>query len=66
MTGRRLYELVCDARYDNFYPRYEGGVASLTTDEVGDDQTPPAWAYLKRSERKTWNAVAVRLKGVKR
>jgi hypothetical protein len=62
MTGRRLYELLCDAHaargssYDrtNSYNRL--GLA----DEL------VAWPFLARGEKQMLNQVAARLSGVKR
>jgi hypothetical protein len=75
VTGRRLYEVVCDemfrakAEQEN---RWQGdrnissnGFAFVVTEEGGKELAiaPPAFAFLNANERKAWNAAAKRLSG---
>lgn len=60
MTGRRLYELFCDTHKIEMH--WSG------SDVDGGLPSSPrlSWPYLHRYERDLWNALARRLKGVKR
>jgi ribosomal protein L7/L12 len=70
VTGRRLYEIVCDARNAEIGSvNGEGQIIALPWHVVhGRAETsfsrnvPPAWAYLSRAERATWSAAANRIK----
>lgn len=64
MTGRRLYELLCDAHAerDAYYrnpDRFQGNRLGLV-------EELPAWPFLAQGERRMFNQIAARLKGVRR
>lgn len=59
MTGRRLYDLMCD----------EWAKETQWAREKAEffPQNPPfAWAFLKHADRATFNRVAARIKSTKR
>ena len=61
MTGRRLYDLFCDAharRPEWQRDRVENGFLK--------GKAPPAWPFLTGAEQSTFSTVAARLKGVRR
>lgn len=61
MTGRRLYDLYCDAHedlvHDGWAQAREGGQTRAHR---------LAWPALTADDRRMWNRVASRLKGTKR
>jgi hypothetical protein len=59
MTGRRLYDLYCDAHRQEQRTRFDGGIWFAVNPQV-------AWPFLTTRDQRMWNAVAPRLKGVKR
>lgn len=63
MTGRRLYDLVCDgwASTGEYWRSPERG-----TNVLGLPAKPPAWPFLSDAEKRTFNSAAARLKGVRR
>lgn len=65
MTGERLYQLYCAERFEWFDPEKEkDGAVSLSLDDEGRDEVPPAWPYLKRVESNMWCALANALEEV--
>lgn len=62
MTGRRLYDLFCDAHRS--HRKWEYGEQQ----PAGMTQRLPllAWPYLDANEHHMWNSMARRLRGVKR
>jgi ribosomal protein L7/L12 len=59
MTGRRLYEIVCDEvkRSRALFDTY----GDDSTTDRNFEKTPVAWAFLKQNERSAWNASAKRI-----
>jgi hypothetical protein len=60
MTGRRLYDLYVDER------SVEAGLHHVNGSTIDFSEKPVAWPYLPYTERCVWNAIARRMKGVKR
>lgn len=58
MTGRRLYDLLCDAHAKRFN--------NARANSHILDETPPAWLFLPLGDRLTLNDAAKRLKCGKR
>lgn len=59
MTGRRLYDLLCDEwSKRGVYDRDRGKVMRC--------QEPVAWPFLSHAERTTFSRIAARIKGVRR
>lgn len=63
MTGRRLYELLCDAHEESGdywrAPERDDNLLDLPVNL-------PAWPFLSSVEKRKFTRVALRLKGVKR
>jgi hypothetical protein len=71
MTGRRLYELVCDGwgslpTWDRTGPVSNGEGYGLARNNMTGAGTLPAWPFLSAAERTAWSRAAARIKGVKR
>lgn len=62
MTGRRLYDLYCDA----WKSIGNDWVRESSSNRLGVTPVPPAWPFLSGPEQTTFNRIAARLKGVKR
>lgn len=63
MTGRRLYDLHCDAiaSKTSRWQRQQGYVTGCE-----DDTSPAAWPFLSDADRSVWNALARRITPKKR
>lgn len=59
MTGRALYDRVCDARkFTERRNRYDGSTAFA-------EDAPPAWPYLCSRDRAAYNLAATKLRAVR-
>lgn len=61
MTGRRLYELICDG-----WGGHQLWQRTSDYNRLGLPADLPAWPFLSYAEKRTFNLAAARLKGVRR